>query len=353
MRAVERVPICQIPCVEWSQTRCNHQSDSVLCVYGRSAAPSQKGKHRLFCWQHVCWLPRLCRRRNTSSTDRQRDASYASVMQRVRISFNASKSKCIRFTPCRVKESCQLPVFCIGTDVIEFVVSWPHLGNILHTDQSDSACILNRRNILVSQINDTLCFFGKLNPIVKTNLLYTYCSSLYGSVLWDLRTPEIEFVCTAWRCAIRRIWSVPRNTHCKVVTALSGKLPLFEELCSRVINFHFRCLDSPNALVRFFTKYCISNTGAESPHGGNIRLICTKYNLPYISLFDSVNRCSLLSLLSTVTLESQACDSTGLNVLMELLMIRDNIVCLTPTGCLARSDIDEMVTDLCTSAFIV
>jgi len=35
----------------------------------------------------------------------------------------------------------------------------------------------------------------------KTILLYTYCRSLYESVLLSLNIPEIQYVCAAWRSA--------------------------------------------------------------------------------------------------------------------------------------------------------
>jgi hypothetical protein len=54
---------------------------------------------------------------------------------------------------------------------------------------SDSDCIVMRRNQLIAQINDVLCVLGKLNIATKSNLLQSFCSSYYGSVLWDLWAP--------------------------------------------------------------------------------------------------------------------------------------------------------------------
>ena len=104
---------------------------------------------------------------------------------------------------------------------IKYVKEWQHLGNIIETSQSDSTCIINRRNKAIGQINDILCYFGKLDSIAKTKLLYAYCSSFYGSVLWDLQRTEIQRICSAWRIALRRIWRVPRSTHSNIVAALS------------------------------------------------------------------------------------------------------------------------------------
>ena len=80
---------------------------------------------------------------------------------------------------------------CFNDNSIEYVNESLHLGNIIDVNQSDSACIINRRNRSIGQINDVLCFFSKLDSFVKTKLLYAYCSSFYGSALWDVQRIEI------------------------------------------------------------------------------------------------------------------------------------------------------------------
>ena len=211
------------------------------------------------------------------------------------VSFNASKSKCLLFKPRPFKAAAThtQPSFYVDGKIIEYVNRWPHLGNIIDVDQSDAACITNRRNLLIGQINDLLCFFGMLDPVVKTELLYTYCSSLYGSVLWDLQLPEIQLVCSVWRTALRRLWNARRNTHNDIINALSGKWPLFEELCRRIINFHFSCVKSSNMIISSLCRYLTSDDCALSPHGRNIRFLCEKYDLSlcsfgYLESYDAV-----------------------------------------------------------------
>ena len=100
------------------------------------------------------------------------------------IMFNPNKTKCMLFRPMG-KPVDVYPTFYINGSLIDYVNEWMHLGNIIDVNQSDSACIINRRNRLIGQINDVLCFFSKLDSYTKTKLLYAYCSSFYGSVLWD------------------------------------------------------------------------------------------------------------------------------------------------------------------------
>ena len=112
------------------------------------------------------------------------------------------------------------PLFYID-NVIEYVESWPHLGNILNVNQSDAACILNRRNIMVGQINDVICYFGKLDPIAKTELLHTYCSSLYA---WfrtvGSTTARVRSYMYSLADGAQKTGRLPFNTHRDIVSVL-------------------------------------------------------------------------------------------------------------------------------------
>ena len=82
------------------------------------------------------------------------------------ISFNPNKTKCMLFRPIG-KPVTVYPRFYINDNPIEYVNESLHLGNIIDVNQSDSACIINRRNRSIGQINDMLCFFSKLDSFVK------------------------------------------------------------------------------------------------------------------------------------------------------------------------------------------
>ena len=127
---------------------------------------------------------------------------------------------------------------------MEYVQQWQHLGHVITCDQDDKSDILQRRSSLAGQINNVLCYFGKLDCYVKQNLLISYCFSLYGSVLWDLGHSAIEQVCVQWRKGLRRVWGLPPNTHSTLLHVLAGRLPLFDELVKRSVSFIQRCMSS-------------------------------------------------------------------------------------------------------------
>jgi len=64
----------------------------------------------------------------------------------------------------------------------------------------------SRKVALCGYVNNVLCFFRNRDPITKLFLMKPYCSSFYGSVLWDLSHDSLEDVCVIWRKGLRRVW---------------------------------------------------------------------------------------------------------------------------------------------------
>ena len=70
--------------------------------------------------------------------------------------------------------------FHVGGKIIEVVNEWPHLGHIISTTLLDGADITSRKNKLIGQINNVLCYFGKLDSVIKVKLLKSYWSIFMG-----------------------------------------------------------------------------------------------------------------------------------------------------------------------------
>jgi len=50
----------------------------------------------------------------------------------------------------------------------------------------DKQGILSRRASMCGKVNNVLCYFTKCDPLVRLKLVRSYCSDLYGSMLWDM-----------------------------------------------------------------------------------------------------------------------------------------------------------------------
>ena len=82
--------------------------------------------------------------------------------------------------------------------VISPVLFFCYIDQLLF-NLDDGVDILFRRNSMVDQINNVLCYFSQVGAVPKLKLLKSYCSSLYGCELWNLSRAAISHACTARR----------------------------------------------------------------------------------------------------------------------------------------------------------
>jgi hypothetical protein len=263
--------------------------------------------------------------------------------------FNASKSKCVVTKPScgrnMALERIPTSPFLIGGIEIEFVDSWPHLGHVLNKNRDDGNDIEKIRNALCGQINNVLCYFGHLSPVVKLRLIKTFCCSLYGSVLWELDHLSIDSVCCTWRKGLRRVWDVPYRTHCNILPLLCNELPLYDEICKRTANFINVCLNSDCVLVKRLVYRAIYFERMRSPIGRNALTCCIRYGLISIHNFDKFTVRHWFE--GTVTEELLS----DVLVLLELIFVRDGSFDVTANEAplYSRSDIISFISFICTT----
>ena len=106
-----------------------------------------------------------------------------------------------------------------------------------YSSLSNRRDIVQRRNTIVGQTNKVVCFFNKLNTVIKLELLKSYCSTMYGTEHWALNSAYIESCCVAWRKALRHIVQLPCNSHSYFLPILSDTLPVYDEICKRSMRF--------------------------------------------------------------------------------------------------------------------
>jgi len=197
------------------------------------------------------------------------------------IVFNADKSKFLVIVPHKRRflyndmSKCS---FFINGKLIENVIHYSHLGHIINTEFNDDDDILHRRNSFIGQVNNLLCFFNKQDILVKLKLFQSYCSSIYGCELWALNNGTIDVFCTAWRKALRRVFSLPFNAHSYLLPIISCSLPLYDEIVKRSSRFIISCLFSTSRLVQAVSWYSIVYGKYGSVFGRNAMICCNRYN---------------------------------------------------------------------------
>ena len=112
---------------------------------------------------------------------------------------------------------------------------------------------------------------------VKQSLFMQYCGSLYGSQLWPLWHKNINFFYAQWRKALRKMWSLPDRSHCKLLPLISNTLPIEISMLHRVFNFYTKAVKSPNKIVSYIARNC--KYVQSSVMGENVKYILHKCNL--------------------------------------------------------------------------
>ena len=111
------------------------------------------------------------------------------------ISFNALKTKCLVVIPNSRRtlfERLDDTVFFVDNKPISFVKSFTHLGHIVTSELTDDADIVKRSGNFIGQINNTVCYFRKLDSFVQNKLFRSYCTGYYGCELWRLSNWNIR-----------------------------------------------------------------------------------------------------------------------------------------------------------------
>jgi hypothetical protein len=281
----------------------------------------------------------------SASAMRKLLATCEHFAERFSLSFNAAKSKCMRFAPFDTLH-CKgtLPTFEIHGGAIEFVDQWMHLGHTLTTDLTTDADVIRSRNVLIGQMNNFLCQFGSLDVITRNRLFLAYCSSHYGSVLWDLECRSIDAYATAWRTCLRKIWRLPRNSHRSIVSLISTTVPLIDVICQRFVNHVINCLNGPNAVVSFVVRQALSDSMMASSIARNVFLSSQRFHLATDLLLSRKMTSSALRLAADGRVSSE--DTATAYMVLELLFIREGHFCLNGFN---LQDIDNLIDILSTN----
>ena len=105
-----------------------------------------------------------------------------------------------------------------------------HLVLILSQNLSDDKYILLQISMYNRKANAVLSDFRGIRGELRENIMRSYCSSFYGSQLWDLSNKHIEQLHKSWRKSIRKALNIPLRTHCVYLPMLCQCIPLIVQL---------------------------------------------------------------------------------------------------------------------------
>ena len=172
------------------------------------------------------------------------------------ITFNAKKTICIKYG-----ESVRLTEHVIlDGNVISWHNGVRHLGNFLSSRLDINVDTNHKCSHFIGHFNHMMSNFGHLNHESVGTLFKSYCCSFYGSFLWKYNSDSFGKCCTQWNKCIRRIYSLPYNTHRWLLGPLIGQYHIRHQLILRDIKFLHSLLQSTNYIVR----QCIMNASSNA-----------------------------------------------------------------------------------------
>ena len=130
---------------------------------------------------------------------------------------------------------------------------------------------------MVINTNHLVSTFRNASYGIKYKLFKTFAMPLYGCVLWDYSAVYIEKLFLCWRKCIRRLLSVPYNTHSVLLPIICSDLPIECQLHKRVIKF-FICLAKSKNIYNNLALQLIVK-GSKSRMSTSLNFICYKYGI--------------------------------------------------------------------------
>ena len=152
-----------------------------------------------------------------------------------------------------------------------------HLGYIITSNLTDDKDIMHQTSMYNRKANALLSDFKHISGDLRVQIMQSYCSSFYGSQLWDLSNTCIDRLSISLRKSITKVLSVPARAHSVYLPLICECLPLNVQLELRVMKFFMNGINSTNRTFRFFlSNHACMNIG--STVGKNINYIMWKYD---------------------------------------------------------------------------
>ena len=173
------------------------------------------------------------------------------------IMFNVEKTKFINMDkdPNRVKDLHFNDISISACESGEHLNNW--IGRNCNSSNIDRT--ITEFNCMVNYISSTFSF----TPFdVKLQLFNTYCTSLYGSVLWDLSNKKCEEFYTQWRKALRKLLSLPKTTASNLIHHICNCHPIDNQLALRFLKFMNMNFTSDNIKVRICGNLALQGSGS-------------------------------------------------------------------------------------------
>ena len=155
------------------------------------------------------------------------------LTNRDHLSFNADKTQFIKFP----KRLILRPPLLVLSSLVSLRLSLSnainHLGHILTHNLSDDEDIIAISKDMCRKANHLLHIFPCRDLSIKTQLFLSFCLSLYGAALWRVSCPQLRSLEVSFNNILRKIWSLPRQSHTGIVHSVAGLQSIYNIVLNR------------------------------------------------------------------------------------------------------------------------
>ena len=164
------------------------------------------------------------------------------------------------------------PLTLCGRD-LPWVESANHLGHMLHQSGTMDNDASIARAKFIDQSVETHQAFSFASPVEIIRALNVYCSSHYGSMLWELEGEAASQYFNSWTTAIKLAWDCPRGTSTYLVQQVLACGPSSErvDIMARHSKFFQGLRKSPCREVAILANLIARDR--RSVTGKNVRLV--------------------------------------------------------------------------------
>jgi len=92
---------------------------------------------------------------------------------------------------------------CLNGETLHIQRVATHLGHLVGIDNVNSIAIHNAKRDLIWRTIYVMAKFGFCTADVRAFMFRTYCTSYYGSPLWQLGSNDVKHFYVSWRKCIR------------------------------------------------------------------------------------------------------------------------------------------------------
>ncbi len=129
-----------------------------------------------------------------------------------------------------------------------------HLGIHLESNLREVTEIRMKKSDMTEMVNTVVLSLGKSNDMIICKVFNSECTHFYGAQAWRFGDKAVKEFQTMWNRCIRRLLTLPYETHRRFLPYLIGTPSASDQIFSRFLKMQLKMETSENYHVSFITR---------------------------------------------------------------------------------------------------